>query len=262
MTIKTSPTQDTYQPEKYWSEVSQRIAERNPGTQLIAGDDEPYYYYKRQEFLKLLHEINFTKLSVLELGCGPGGNLVEIMPLQPRKLTAVDISADMINLARSRVPSEVEIIKIDGTTLPFADQSFELVFTATVLQHNTDEAMLQSIMRELCRISADQVILFERIEDTIQGDELCLGRPISYYSTIMQQHNFKLESHKFINVRVSYYVCGAIRKLFNPSSRREGEPLNKFSVLLQNFCLLFTRPLDKFFTSRKDVARLIYKKNN
>lgn len=252
---------DDYQPEAYWSAVGKRIAARAQSHNVIAGDDEPYYRYKRREFLKLLREVNFTGRSVLELGCGPGGNLIEVLKLAPRQLTAVDISAQMISLARQKVPAMVELIKIDDSTLPFADQTFEVVFTATVLQHNTDENMLRQIMAELCRVSVQQVILFERIEQTIQGDALCVGRPLPYYAEIMAAHGFELTEQKFINVRVSYYVCGAIRKLLNPLNRQEGEPLNKISEWLQTFTLFFTRPLDKIFTSTKDIARLIFVRN-
>lgn len=249
-----------YHPETYWTEVGQRIAARAQGQNVIAGDDEPYYRYKRSEFLKLLHEVDFKDKTVLELGCGPGGNLLEVLALHPRKLTAVDISAEMIRLARQKVPPEVEILKINGTSLLFPERHFDLVFTATVLQHNTDENMLHKILAELCRVCSHQLILFERIEPEILGDDLCIGRPVTYYTSLLAQHGFQLSEKKFIQVRVSYLVCGVIRKLFNPSSRREGEPLNKLSIILQKIALFFTRPLDKIVPVSRDVARMTYER--
>ena len=62
-----------YQPEPYWSEVANRIKSRK-GESIIAGDDEPYYRYKRKKFLSMLNSVNFKEKSVLEIGCGPGGN--------------------------------------------------------------------------------------------------------------------------------------------------------------------------------------------
>ena len=174
----------------------------------------------------------------------------------------MDISPDMVELAKSNLPPEVNIIKVDGTTLPFEDRSFDYVFTATVLQHNTDETMLRQLMAELCRVSKEKVFLFERIEDEITGDALCYGRPVSFYAGICKQHGFELTGSKWINIRSSYYVSGAIRKGLNPKSRVEGEPLNKLSVVLQNLTLPVTRQLDKIFTSQKDVARLEFKRMN
>ena len=248
-----------YHPEPYWSDVAKRIKARK-GKNVIAGDDEPFYRYKRERFLALLNEVDFTGKSVLEIGSGPGGNLKALLSKSPKSLTGVDISPEMIELAKSNLPPEVSIIKVNGTELPFADQSFDYVFTATVLQHNTDENMLKQLMAELCRVAKEKVFLFERIEDTITGDELCYGRPVSYYEAICKQHGFVLASSKWINIRTSYYVSGAIRKGLNPKTRVEGEPLNGISNFLQNISLPLTRQLDKLFTSRKDVARLEFRR--
>lgn len=251
---------EKYHPEKYWSEVGKRIKEREAGKNVIAGDDEPYYRYKRKEFLKLLHSVDFEGNSVLELGSGPGGNLVEVVKRNPKSLTGVDISEQMVELASSKLPEEVSVIKINGTEIPFEENTFDIVFTATVLQHNTDETMLKAIMKELARVSSNKVILFERIEATILGDDLCYGRPISYYEEIMNSFGYKLQVKQAINVRVSYYVSGAIRKGLNPKNHKEGEPLNGFAKMLQSITLPFTRILDKMFTSGKDVTKLEFVK--
>ena len=244
-----------YHPEPYWSEVAKRIKSRQ-GQNVIAGDDEPYYIYKRQRFLEMLRTVDFSGRSVLEIGSGPGGNLNEVWKLSPAKLTGVDISNDMIELARQRVDPAIDIVKTNGTTLPFKDKTFDIVFTATVLQHNTDEEMLKKIVAEICRVSKERIYFFERIESEVKGDELCHGRPISYYADLCSQHGFNLTSEDFINIRTSYYVSGACRKLLNPKTRVEGEPLTPTSIMLQNLTLPITKQLDKIFTSRKDLAKL------
>ena len=131
-----------YHPEPYWSEVADKIAARGDEN-VVAGDDEPYYRYKRRAFLKLLNSVNFKDKKVLEIGNGPGGNLREVWKHKPESLTGVDISQQMVDLAKKHNHSNVRIIKINGTELPFEEQSFDIVFTATVLQHNTDEEMLK-----------------------------------------------------------------------------------------------------------------------
>lgn len=251
---------EMYNPETYWSEVGQRIEERDNGKNIIAGDDEPYYRYKRREFLKLLNQVEFKNKTVLEIGSGPGGNLFEVRKHHPQRLTGVDISEQMVKLAKSKVPPEVDIIKINGTKLPFKDREFDIVFTASVLQHNTDEDMLKKIMRELSRVCNDKIYLFERIEKEIKGDQLCLGRPIKYYASIMNEFGFELKSDKFINTRASYYLCGAIRKGLNRKDRKEGEPLNKLSVFLQSITLPLTSMFDKTFKSNKDICKLEFER--
>src|SRR5690606_18350227 len=182
------------------------------------------------------------------------------LTLKPASVTGVDISAEMIEVAKSHLPPEVKLVKTDGTSLPFEDRTFDYVFTATVLQHNTQEDMLMDLVAEICRVAKEKVYFFERIEDTVLGDELCYGRPVSYYAALCRQHGFELVSTKFINIRTSYYVSGTIRKGLNSKSRREGEPLNGMSVFLQKATLPITRQLDKLFPSKKDVARLEFKR--
>lgn len=248
-----------YHPEPYWSEVANRIKARK-GKNIIAGDDEPFYRYKRKRFLSMLNSVDFNEKKVLELGCGPGGNLQEVWRKSPKRLMGADISADMLELSREKLPKEIELIKIDGISLPFKDKEFDYAFTATVLQHNTNEEMLKKIMAELCRVSGNKVFLFERIEKTIKGDELCYGRPVSYYENICHLHGFKLDSKSFINIRISYYVSGIIRKVFSPKTRQEGEPLSQIAILLQNLTLPITIQLDKIFKSKKDIAKLEFRR--
>ena len=257
--INSNMSESKYHPEKYWSEVASLINQRGESN-VIAGDDEPFYWYKRVKFLKLLKTVNFANKIVLEVGCGPGGNLIEISQLGPKKLVGADISNDMVELARKNVPPSIDIFKTNGTVLPFENTSFDIIITATVLQHNTDETMLISLIKELCRVSNEKVVVFERIENNILGDDLCIGRPIGYYSKIFKDFGFKLVDSEFINIRVSYYVCGIIRKVFNSSKRKEGEPLNQFSVYLQKFTLIITRPLDRIFKSNKDLAKLTFER--
>ena len=166
----------------------------------------------------------------------------------------------MIDLAQNKVPKSIKLLKTDGTNLPFEDNSFDIVFTATVLQHNTDELMLKELIKEISRVSSQQVILFERIESSIKGDELNYGRPVSYYQDLMNKTGFELKSVKFINIFCSYLVSGIIRKVFNRKNRQEGEALNKFSVILQKASLPFTRLLDNLITSKTDLCRLVFTK--
>lgn len=247
-----------YHPEPYWSDVAKRILDREDNN-VIAGDDEPYYRYKRHRFLELLGSLSFAGKSVLEVGHGPGGNLNFVSKRKPKRLAGADISNDMIALARKNT-SVTDFNKINGVELPFKNKEFDLIFTATVLQHNTDDAMFRKILAEICRSSGKQVAFFEKIEKEISGDDLCVGRPVSYYEMLCKEQGFRLKEVEFINVNISYYVCGAIRKGLNSSNRAEGEPLNGISVFLQNITLPITKILDKIFTAKRNVAKMVFER--
>ncbi len=249
-------THEHYNPESYWSDVARRTSKRPHG--IIAGDDEPFYRYKRKKFLKQLQQINFTGKKVLEIGPGPGGNLTEIWKHNPKELAGADISQEMINYAQGHLPQEVKLSKINGTELPYSDQYYDTSLTVTVLQHNTDISALKNLIVSICRCTNGEIFLFERIEKSIKGTPLNMGRPVSYYSELMTQNGFELQKVNFLNVAASYHLAGATRKLLNMPSRKEAEPLSKISVLTQQLLLPFTKVIDPLFNTQRGLAQLRY----
>lgn len=248
-----------YNVEEYWNNVAENIKSRDVKN-LLEGDDEPYYNYKRKLFLQLLDSIDFEGKKVLEIGSGPGGNLHYLKQKKCKEIAGVDISASMIALSK-RILADDKIIvrKIDGTSLPFPDKYFDIVFTSTVLQHNTDEKELAGLINNICRVSGSDVILFERIEKKIMGHETNTGRPVAYYADLLEQLDFTLIKTKFLKIQASYFVCGAIRKLFNRRSRNESEPISKLSRNLELVFLPLTKILDKFIGSKRDMGMLYFR---
>jgi len=173
----------------------------------------------------------------------------------------VDILEAMVAISRRLLANKnITILKIDGEHLPYPDGYFDLSFTSTVLQHITDEEMLSKIAGEICRVTGKEIYLFERVEKCIKGDELNLGRPVKYYQEIFGAHGYKLNRVRFLNVEISYWICGIIRKLFNSIRRREGEPVSKISEKLQELVLPLTSKLDGVFRANRDVGMLHFKK--
>jgi ubiquinone/menaquinone biosynthesis C-methylase UbiE len=250
-----------YNTESYWDVVAEKLDVRK-SSKMIAGDNEPYYRYKRNQFLKLLDKVDFKNKKILEIGSGPGGNLEYLYNKGFTDLTGADISSKMVKIAKEHLKNKnIDIQKTNGITLPFNDLSFDLVFTSTVLQHNTNEEILIQLINNICKISRNEVVIFERIEKRIKGHESNLGRPISYYASLFAKNNLLLVEVKFLQIQVSYIVCGIIRKLFNSKYRKEGEQLSKFSVLLETISLPITKMLDKIFVSNRDVAMLRFIRN-
>lgn len=249
-----------YHPEPYWNEVAQQIAARTDAN-VIAGDDEPYYRYKRQKFLKRLHTIPFANKVVLEVGSGPGGNLLEIYKQQPKALYGVDIADCMVALARQAVAGKnIRVEKVNGDGFPFDDRQFDVTLTATVLQHNTDEEMLLKLIAEMCRVTNSDIYIFERIEPKVKGTPLCMGRPVSYYEALFAEHQFALAGVQFLNIQASYFVSGAIRKLFNARTRKEGAPASMLSHVLQKLTLPVTAALDPLVPLQRELAMLHFQR--
>ncbi len=249
----------SYIEEEYWSEVSQRIQSRGLD-QSVAGDNDPYYRYKRRRFLEIFLSFSFDGKDVLEVGSGPGGNLMALLSKSPKTLAGVDISQQMIELARSRLPDTVSLDQIDGMHLPFSNQSKDIVYTVTVLQHVTTSGMVEGLISEICRVSRDRVYLCERIESTFRGDAKNMGRPLSFYREQMQAQGFELYSIEYLDIQVSYLVSGIIRKLLNNPWRNEGSPSTAISVSCQRMMLPLTRCIDPYVLQKRDLAIMTFER--
>jgi SAM-dependent methyltransferase len=245
-----------YISEQYWNQVAGRMKCRKTGS-LLAGDTEPYYQYKREKFVALLNSLDFQNKKVLELGCGPGGNLIEILKHKPRELTGVDISGIMLELARQNVQdSRVKFNKIDGKSLPYPDNSFDTAFTSTVLQHITDTETLEKIIAELARTTRSDIYIFERITRKKRVEASNVGRPVAEYKRLFSEEHFFLHEVKFLNTYWSYLFCGITRKLFSKTGHKEGEPRRRVSDKIQSGILLVTKHLDKLLPLKGDHTML------
>lgn len=72
--------------------------------------------------------------TCLEIGCG-AGRITHALAEDFERVVALDVSADMIDLARAVSPGHVEFRQVDGTEIPLEDASVDGVFTCHVLQH-------------------------------------------------------------------------------------------------------------------------------
>lgn len=256
-----------YEPETYWTRVAQEIERR--GANVVAGDDNPYFRYKRRKFLRrFLDTIDFEGKVVLELGFGPGGNLAHIARNhRPAKLLGVDISDKMLELATRTLGTHerVELRKIDGTTLPFADRSVDLAFTVTVLQHNTDETMFRSLVRELCRVTRDMLVIMEDIGRSPQasGTGDWVGRRMDVYERAFAEHGFKLDAAEFLNTRVSrrwgQKIFLAYQRYF-ALNHREGERIGPLAQALIGLPMPFTRVLDELWVEYQNLAKMVFRR--
>lgn len=74
------------------------------------------------------------RLRVLEIGCGYGANLMELIWLgfDPARLVGNELLADRADVARRNLPDCCEVIEGDACTLAFPDGAFDIVYQSTV----------------------------------------------------------------------------------------------------------------------------------
>lgn len=86
--------------------------------------------------------------KVLEMGCGTGCDLLQFAR-HGAIATGVDITDTHLNLAQQRCGDAVELVKSDIRKLPFADGTFDFVYSHGVL-HHSDEP--EKVVGELLRV--------------------------------------------------------------------------------------------------------------
>ncbi|KAA8970021.1 methyltransferase domain-containing protein [Mycobacterium sp.] len=94
-------------------------------------------------------------LSLLDIGCGPATITADLAArIDPGRLTAVDISAEALDLARAEVDarnlSNVSLATADVHALEFPDDAFDVVHAHQVLQHVRDPVPALREMRRVC----------------------------------------------------------------------------------------------------------------
>lgn len=251
-----------YEPREYWTEVAEEIGQR-PDANVFAGLDTPFYRYKRAKFLReFLGAIPTAGASILEVGCGPGGNLLELAKGGPKRLVGCDISPAMIDLATRNTAggAAIELVVTDGKTLPFADRELEITFTATVLQHNLDDGDLSSLLAEICRVTADTIYLFEDTSKVRKARYSAVLRPVEEYAGFCAQNGFELAQSEVLRLYTSERVAGGLRRVLNRPPLKPGEPISRVNHVAERVALPATRLLDTVTPQPRGLTRMVFRR--
>ena len=103
-----------------------------------ASGEGPEYFaeYKVRDVAAHLAAHGIAAQRVLDFGSGIGGSVPHFRHhLQGSHLTCVDVSRKSLDIAQFRFPDAAEYLLFDGKSLPFEDNSFDVVFTACVFHH-------------------------------------------------------------------------------------------------------------------------------
>jgi 2-polyprenyl-3-methyl-5-hydroxy-6-metoxy-1,4-benzoquinol methylase len=100
---------------------------------------------------------------VLDIGCGNGAISLPLLPRCSR-LTLLDLSSQMLELARTRIPSErmgdVDLINDDFLSAKLEPQSFDLIFCIGVLAHVDSPAAVIARVVQLAKPGAWVILEF------------------------------------------------------------------------------------------------------
>ena len=106
--------------------------------------------------LRLFARLGWADLSalrLLEVGCGSGTNLQELLRLgfAPQHLCGAELLAERIEQARAGLPPSVALFEGDATRLDLAPASQDIVFVSTVFSSLLDDAFQQRLADTMWR---------------------------------------------------------------------------------------------------------------
>ncbi len=88
-----------------------------------------------------------------EVGCGAGGNLLDLLRLglMPAHLTGVELLPERLAAARAALPEGVTLLAGDASAAPVAPGSQDLVLQSTVFSSILDDALQQRVADAMWR---------------------------------------------------------------------------------------------------------------
>ncbi|MFA6271504.1 MAG: class I SAM-dependent methyltransferase [Patescibacteria group bacterium] len=108
-------------------------------------------FYDFEKYLK-------TGLSVLDVGCG-NGRLLNFLTKYGISYVGIDASAKLIQIAKKIADEKItsslssySFLKASATELPFADQSFHIVFAVASLYHIPSHELRNQAVKEIARV--------------------------------------------------------------------------------------------------------------
>jgi SAM-dependent methyltransferase len=104
---------------------------------------------KERAVVKWIHECGIVpaETRVLEIGCGGGGNLLDLIRLgfRPEHLTGNELLEDRCATARHRLPAATRILCGDASQLDLMGETFDVVLQSTVFTSILDDAFQQKL---------------------------------------------------------------------------------------------------------------------
>lgn len=116
----------------------------------------PWYDLLLDRFNRDLRSIGFNLFhpaegrAVLEVGCGTGTQ-VAFYRDRGCRVTGIDLSPAMLQVARARLGDRTLVCRGDATIMPYPERSFDLVL-ATLVLHEMDPADRLAVMQGMTRV--------------------------------------------------------------------------------------------------------------
>jgi SAM-dependent methyltransferase len=165
--------------KEYWEARAKEQGELTVGFSNSPEEIQNENYQVRQDFLSQFID---KDLVVLDFGCGIGRhcNL-----FSTNRYLGVDVTEDLIKFAKQRQPNYT-FLKLEDPHLDFDfSYNYDAIFTATVLQHNSDEGV-RRILESFRNVKASgfTLYLYENTSDNSDASHIKFRRPDEYLELV------------------------------------------------------------------------------
>jgi SAM-dependent methyltransferase len=153
---------------EYWNRhIHDLEITRHPvGSPGFFADLDQYHFEKLHHLLRLVNFDGYAGRQVLEVGCGAGTDLARFAR-GGAIVSGVDLSSSAIALARKNVDQQglqADLREADGEQLPFADNTFDLVYAHGVVQYTAHPQTLVDECRRVLKPGGEAVFqVYNRI---------------------------------------------------------------------------------------------------
>ncbi|MBN2146103.1 MAG: class I SAM-dependent methyltransferase, partial [Anaerolineales bacterium] len=117
---------------------------------------------------------------VLSSGCGSGGDLFVCLDLGAERVFGIEVNEGLLKMARARFQGsawegKADLQRYHGRSLPYPDQTFDLIVSLHVIEHTQDNELY---LRELLRVLRPGGVLFLDVPNRFYSHELHTGIPL------------------------------------------------------------------------------------
>jgi len=142
-------------------------------------------------------------IRILEIGCGEGFFLNKVRTRRPDACcTGVDISGEQLARARNRLGTGVMLSQVDGSRLPFADASFDVVVAVNLLMNLPDDETVRAVLAEAARVCAAGGYLICDIRNAANVLMRLKYRTAGYYDATIDCSQLRLFTLKDVTTRL------------------------------------------------------------
>lgn len=182
---------DLYNQEEFFINRTKNYKEE----MLELGKDQ-FYNELNEKFIDIIQNLLCID-SVLEIGCYCGYRLKKAKERFPqKKYIGLDMVNDALEIARSILNKDVELIKANAQDIPLTNKSIDLIYTFASLMH-VSFRNIKKVVKEMERVAKKYILLVEITDlessflDKIKLNMWAYGY-MHNYGKLFKKTNFKL----------------------------------------------------------------------